>query len=94
MVCSCWNNIPSNVVGRELSMSSNLDLLLILQYPHCYITTGRHGILVDDWLPDLCMQRLLDHVRLSIGETSISSRFVVSVSVCTIIQNRILVQRD
>ena len=38
-----------------------------LQYPHCYMTTGRHGILVRGWVPDLCVQGLLDHVRLNTG---------------------------
>ena len=48
-------------------MSSNLDLMAILQSPHCCTTTGRHGILVKDWMLDLCTQVLLDHVRLSTG---------------------------
>ena len=53
--------------------------MLIFQSPHCYMTTGRHGILVRDWMPDLCTQGLLDHVRLNTGWPPNSSLFVVSV---------------
>ena len=48
-------------------MSSNLYLMLILQSPHCCTTTGRHGILVRDWMLDHCTRGLLGHVRLSTG---------------------------
>ena len=64
-----------------LILSDFSDFLkLILKSPHCYMTTWRHGFLVSGWMPDLCMQGWLDHVRLRIEETPISGRFAVSVS--------------
>ena len=51
--------------GWKLLLSSSQGLMLNLQYPHCYMTTGRQRYSREGFDAGYLHVRLLDHVRLN-----------------------------